>query len=62
MEKIKTMKHSELRNIGFALLFPGIFLAMIFDGNKFVEVVGILLLLLSSAAFGASIKARNTSK
>ncbi|MEO5691381.1 MAG: hypothetical protein ABIQ64_04295 [Candidatus Saccharimonadales bacterium] len=35
MKKLHKMKHSEFMTIGFALLFPGIFLAMILSENRY---------------------------
>lgn len=59
---IKSMKHKtpdtkqpSLLLLGFALLFPGIFLATIFDGSWTLRVIGIVLILVASATFGASI-------
>jgi hypothetical protein len=61
-KNIRKIKHNELLSIGFTLLLSGIFLATILHGNRFFEVVGIVLLLISSAVFGASLNAKDRPK
>ena len=48
--------------IGFALLLPGIFLATILDSGRIFQIIGLILLIASSAVFGASISARVNRK
>jgi len=52
----------DLLMIGFALLLPGIFLATILDSGRIFQIIGLILLIASSAVFGASISARVNRK
>jgi hypothetical protein len=52
----------DLLMIGFALLLPGIFLATILDNSRIFQVIGLILIIASSAVFGASISARISRK
>lgn len=52
----------DLLMIGFALLLPGVFLATILDGSRIFQAIGLILIIASSAVFGASISARANRK
>jgi uncharacterized membrane protein YiaA len=52
----------DLLMIGFALLLAGVFLATILDSSRIFQVIGLILIIASSAVFGASINARSKRK
>ena len=52
----------DLVMIGFALLLPGIFLGTILDSSRIFQIIGLILIIASSAVFGASINARTNRK
>lgn len=63
------MNKSERKNnkpdllvVGFALLLPGILLTTILDSNRIIQVIGLVLIIVSSAVFGASINSQVKSK
>ena len=63
MKKIvKNFKQSELMSIGCGLFFPGVLLATMLGDNRVVQVIGVAMIILSSAAFGASISANDRRK
>lgn len=48
--------------IGFALLLPGVLLATMVDSSRIFQVIGVILIIASSAVFGASINERSKRK
>lgn len=62
------MKHMNKENkpdllmIGFALLLPGIFFATILDGGRIIQIIGLILIIASSAVFGVSIRTQLNRK
>lgn len=48
--------------LGFALLLPGMFLATVLDGGRFFQIIGLILIIVASVVFGASIGARTNRK
>lgn len=51
-----------LQMIGFALLLVGVFLATILDSSRIFQVIGLILMIASSAVFGVSINERSKRK
>jgi hypothetical protein len=62
MRRMNKNNKPDLLMIGFALLLPGIFLATILDSSRIFQVIGLILIIASSAVFGASISARISRK
>lgn len=59
MSKInKKQLQPDLLTTGFALLLPGMVLTTVLESNRFFQVLGVALLLVASAVFGASINSR----
>lgn len=62
MKKLQNLKRNELMTIGFVLLMPGLLFATVIDGSRLANGVGVVLLIIASAAFGASINANKPNK
>lgn len=57
----KNKQHAKSYNyatIGFALLFPGIALATLFGDSVVLRVIGLAMIIVSAALFGASMSTR----
>lgn len=56
-DKIRRINRNSLVSIGFTLLLIGIALATFFDDILLLRIIGLVLIVASSAVFGASINA-----
>ena len=57
-KKITHTKYNRFMSIGFILFFMGIFLTTVLKEERVFQIAGIILLIASSAFFGAAISAK----
>jgi len=55
MSKSKENKGNQLLFTGFAFFFPGAFLALNQEFNWLIQAIGVVLIIIASMLFGASI-------
>ena len=61
-KKLGTGQSNNLMMIGFILFFAGIFFATVLRERLFFQIAGIVLLISSSAVFGASMRINGRTK
>lgn len=56
------MKFNDLLFLGFALLFSGIFLTTALGDSLPFQIIGLIIIIISSVIFGASIRTTHQNK